>query len=77
LELTRTYVKVIAALTLSLLSASVTGTVWVMVFNTTFDNISAISRGPFYLWRKPEYPEKNICNVFTKTIVAEGVSNCV
>jgi hypothetical protein len=28
----------------------------VMVFNATFNNISAICR--FYCWRKPEKPEK-------------------
>jgi len=33
----------------------------VMVFNATFNNISAMSRGcQFYLWRKLEYPEKTI-----------------
>ena len=30
----------------------------VMVFNTTFYNISVISRLPFYWWRKLKYPEK-------------------
>jgi hypothetical protein len=31
----------------------------VMVFNTTFNNISDIYRGSqFSWWRKPEYPEK-------------------
>ena len=30
----------------------------VMVFNATFNNISVISWGKFYWWRKPEYPEK-------------------
>jgi hypothetical protein len=30
-----------------------------MVFNTTFNNISVIYRGgQFYWWRNPEYPEK-------------------
>jgi hypothetical protein len=28
------------------------------VLNTTFNNISVISDSQFYLWRKPEYPEK-------------------
>jgi hypothetical protein len=30
----------------------------VIVFNTTFHNISVIRGGQFYWWRKPEYPEK-------------------
>ena len=31
----------------------------VMVFNATFNNISAISSGgQVYCWRKPEYPNK-------------------
>jgi hypothetical protein len=30
----------------------------VIVFNTTFNNISAISCSQFYYWRKPEYSEK-------------------
>jgi hypothetical protein len=30
----------------------------VMVFNATFNNISVISWWSFFLWRKPEYPEK-------------------
>jgi hypothetical protein len=29
-----------------------------MVFNATFNNISAILSGQFYWWKKPEYPEK-------------------
>jgi hypothetical protein len=30
-----------------------------MVFNATFNNISAISySGQFYWWKKPEYPQK-------------------
>jgi hypothetical protein len=29
-----------------------------MVFNVTFQNISAISWGQFYWWMKPEYPEE-------------------
>ena len=32
--------------------------VMVMVFNATFNNISAISWLQFYWCRKPEYPEK-------------------
>jgi len=30
----------------------------IMVFNATFNNISAISWLSFYWWRKLEYPEK-------------------
>ena len=30
----------------------------VMTFNTTFNNISVISGGQFYWWRKLEYPKK-------------------
>jgi hypothetical protein len=30
----------------------------VIVFIVTFNNISVISGGHFYWWRKPEYPEK-------------------
>ena len=29
-----------------------------MVLNATFNNISIFHGGQFYLWRKPEYPEK-------------------
>jgi hypothetical protein len=29
-----------------------------VVFNAIFNNISDISCGQFYLWRKPKYPEK-------------------
>jgi hypothetical protein len=29
-----------------------------MVFNATFNNISAIGGGQFYWWRNQEYPEK-------------------
>ena len=29
-----------------------------MMFNVTFNNISIISWGQFYWWRKAEYPEK-------------------
>ena len=36
----------------------VSDTVRVMVFNATFNNISVISWGQFYWWRKPECPEK-------------------
>jgi hypothetical protein len=40
---------------------SVGGLVWFMVFNATFNNISAIYRGgQFYWWRKPEYPQNTI-----------------
>ena len=31
---------------------------WFMGVNATFNNISVISRGQFYWWRKPEFPEK-------------------
>ena len=31
---------------------------WLMVSNTTFNNISAISWKSVFWWRKPEYPEK-------------------
>ena len=31
---------------------------WFMVFNATFDNISAIYRDGQFYWRKSEYPEK-------------------
>ena len=30
----------------------------IMVFNATFNNILLFCGGPFYWWRKPEYPEK-------------------
>ena len=30
----------------------------VMVLNATFNNISVISWGKFYWWRKPGYPKK-------------------
>jgi hypothetical protein len=33
---------------------------WLMLFNTTFNNISVISWGKLYWWRKPEYPKKTI-----------------
>ena len=33
---------------------------WVMVFNTTFNNIWVTLGRQFYSWRKPEYPEKTI-----------------
>jgi hypothetical protein len=32
--------------------------VWFMVFKATFNNISVLSGGEFYWWRKLEYPEK-------------------
>jgi hypothetical protein len=32
--------------------------VCLMVFNATFNNISVISGGQFYWWRKPKDPEK-------------------
>jgi hypothetical protein len=32
--------------------------VWFIVFNVTFNNISATSWCQFYWWRKPENPEK-------------------
>ena len=33
--------------------------VWFMVLlNATFNNISVITWGQIYWWRKPEYPEK-------------------
>ena len=31
-----------------------------IVFNSTFNNISVIAWRSVYLWRKSEYPEKNI-----------------
>ena len=31
-----------------------------MLLNATFNNISVISDGQFYFWRKSEYPEKTI-----------------
>ena len=30
----------------------------IMVFNATFNNILLFCGGPFYWWRKPEYPQK-------------------
>jgi hypothetical protein len=40
------------------LGPSVVEWVRVMMFTATFNNISAISWGQFYWWRKPEYQEK-------------------
>ena len=40
------------------LGLSVVEWVRVMMFTATFNNISAISWGQFYWWRKPEYQEK-------------------
>jgi hypothetical protein len=37
-----------------------------MVFNVTFNNISAISCCQVFLWRKPEYPEKTTDLFFWK-----------
>jgi hypothetical protein len=28
------------------------------MFNATFNNISVITGGKFFVWRKPEYPER-------------------
>jgi len=28
------------------------------MFNATFNNISVITGGQFFVWRKPEYPER-------------------
>jgi len=36
------------------------GLVWFIVFNAIFNNISVISWGQFYWWRKPECSQKTI-----------------
>jgi len=40
------------------ISKSIHGLFLLMVFNTTYDNISVMSWRQFYWWKKSEYQEK-------------------